>query len=141
MANYIKIKAADVNVANVTSDLLLGEIVSVAQGLAHRTYAQGPTAGRGRDTHHLPTPTVFWKRFCERLAWQNISEWCQSGGRKMAQRASQGAPEAVRAASKYRSDSAQINFCCSWGVDISRPQGLRGGCIWDLVLVISFIHY
>lgn len=37
MANYIKIKAADVNVANVTSDLLLGEIVSVAQGLANGT--------------------------------------------------------------------------------------------------------
>ena len=35
MANYIKIKAADVNVANVTSDLLLGEIVYVAQGLAN----------------------------------------------------------------------------------------------------------
>ncbi len=37
MANYIKIKAADVNVANLTSDLLLGEIVSVAQGLANGT--------------------------------------------------------------------------------------------------------
>ena len=37
MANYIKIKATDINVANVTSDLLLGEIVSVAQGVANGT--------------------------------------------------------------------------------------------------------
>ncbi len=37
MANYIKIKATDVDVTNVTSDLLLGEIVSVAQGIANGT--------------------------------------------------------------------------------------------------------
>ena len=35
MANYIKIKAADVNVANQTSDILIGGIVSVAQGLVN----------------------------------------------------------------------------------------------------------
>jgi|TARA_R100001530_G_C4319387_1_gene155287 hypothetical protein len=35
MANYIKIKAADVNVANQTSDVLIGGIVSVAQGLVN----------------------------------------------------------------------------------------------------------
>ena len=34
MANYIKIKAADINVANV-GDLLLGGIVSVQQGVAN----------------------------------------------------------------------------------------------------------
>ncbi len=37
MANYIKIKAVDVNVANLTSDILIGGVVSVAQGLANGT--------------------------------------------------------------------------------------------------------
>ena len=36
MANYIKIKAADIGVANV-GDLLLGGIVSVQQGLVNGT--------------------------------------------------------------------------------------------------------
>ena len=36
MANYIKIKAADIDVANV-GDLLLGGIVSVQQGIANGT--------------------------------------------------------------------------------------------------------
>jgi|TARA_R100000479_G_C6364510_1_gene194375 hypothetical protein len=35
MANFIKIKAADVNHADQTSDLLIGDIVSVMQGLAN----------------------------------------------------------------------------------------------------------
>lgn len=35
MANYIKIKAADINVANQLSDLLIGGITSVCQGLAN----------------------------------------------------------------------------------------------------------
>jgi len=37
MANFIKIKAIDVNVANVTSDIIIGGVVSVAQGLANGT--------------------------------------------------------------------------------------------------------
>ncbi len=37
MANFIKIKAVDVNVANVTSDIIIGGVVSVAQGLANGT--------------------------------------------------------------------------------------------------------
>jgi hypothetical protein len=37
MANYIKIKAVDVNVANLTSDILIGGVISVAQGLANGT--------------------------------------------------------------------------------------------------------
>ena len=37
MANYIKIKAADVNVANLTSDIIIGGVTSVAQGLANGT--------------------------------------------------------------------------------------------------------
>jgi ABC-type oligopeptide transport system substrate-binding subunit len=35
MANYIKIKAADVNVANQLSDILIGHVDSVYQGLAN----------------------------------------------------------------------------------------------------------
>ena len=35
MANYIKIKAADVNEANLTSDIIIGGVTSVAQGLAN----------------------------------------------------------------------------------------------------------
>ena len=35
MANYIKIKAADVNVANQLSDVLIGHVDSVYQGLAN----------------------------------------------------------------------------------------------------------
>ena len=35
MANYIKIKAADINVANQTSDILIGNVDSVYQGLAN----------------------------------------------------------------------------------------------------------
>tara|TARA_B100001173_G_scaffold126444_1_gene109826 strand:- start:33046 stop:33336 length:291 start_codon:yes stop_codon:yes gene_type:complete len=35
MANYIKIKAADINVANQTSDVLIGNVDSVYQGLAN----------------------------------------------------------------------------------------------------------
>ena len=37
MANYIKIKAADVNEANLTSDIIIGGVTSVAQGLANGT--------------------------------------------------------------------------------------------------------
>ncbi len=37
MANYIKIKAADINVANQLSDLLIGGITSVFQGIANGT--------------------------------------------------------------------------------------------------------
>ena len=35
MANYIKIKAADVNVANQLSDILIGHVDSVYQGLVN----------------------------------------------------------------------------------------------------------
>ena len=35
MANYIKIKAADVNVANQLSDVLIGHVDSVYQGLVN----------------------------------------------------------------------------------------------------------
>ena len=35
MANYIKIKAIDVNVANQLSDILIGNVASVYQGLAN----------------------------------------------------------------------------------------------------------
>ena len=35
MANYIKIKAADVDVANQLSDILIGHVDSVYQGLAN----------------------------------------------------------------------------------------------------------
>ena len=37
MANYIKIKAADVTEPNLTSDIILGGVISVAQGLANGT--------------------------------------------------------------------------------------------------------
>jgi hypothetical protein len=35
MANYIKIKAADINVANQLSDVIIGSVDSVSQGLAN----------------------------------------------------------------------------------------------------------
>ena len=35
MANYIKIKAVDINVANQLSDVIIGGVTSVAQGLAN----------------------------------------------------------------------------------------------------------
>ena len=35
MANYIKIKAVDINVANQLSDLIIGGVTSVFQGLAN----------------------------------------------------------------------------------------------------------
>jgi len=37
MANYIKIKAMDINVANQLSDVLIGNVDSVFQGLANGT--------------------------------------------------------------------------------------------------------
>jgi len=39
MANYIKIKAADVTVTDQTSDVLIGGIVGVFQGIANGTGA------------------------------------------------------------------------------------------------------
>ena len=35
MANYIKIKAVDIDVANQLSDVIIGGVTSVAQGLAN----------------------------------------------------------------------------------------------------------
>jgi hypothetical protein len=35
MANYIKIKAADINFANQLSDVIIGSVDSVSQGLAN----------------------------------------------------------------------------------------------------------
>ena len=35
MANYIKIKAADINVANQLSDVILSDVTAVYQGLAN----------------------------------------------------------------------------------------------------------
>jgi len=35
MANYVKIKAVDINVANQLSDVIIGGVTSVAQGLAN----------------------------------------------------------------------------------------------------------
>jgi len=37
MANYIKIKAVDINVANQLSDILIGGVTSVFQGVANGT--------------------------------------------------------------------------------------------------------
>jgi hypothetical protein len=37
MANYIKIKAVDIDVANQLSDVIIGGVTSVFQGLANGT--------------------------------------------------------------------------------------------------------
>ena len=37
MANYIKIKAVDINVANQLSDVIIGGVTSVFQGIANGT--------------------------------------------------------------------------------------------------------
>ena len=67
MANYIKIKAADINVANQTSDILIGNVDSVYQGIANGNGAANSFTVYADGKSYLFTVTAKGKEWADQF--------------------------------------------------------------------------
>jgi len=67
MANYIKIKAADINVANQLSDVLIGNVDSVFQGVANGTGGDNNFTVYADGKSYLFTVTAKGKEWADQF--------------------------------------------------------------------------
>ncbi len=67
MANYIKIKAADINVADQLSDVIIGGVDSVYQGIANGTGAPNTFVVYSGGKSYLFTVTAKGKEWADQF--------------------------------------------------------------------------